>query len=321
MIAKQKRALITGACGFVGRHATKRLLDLGYEVIAVDNLSAEGSLDPYYWPNHLNCCRSMKLHFIKADAREIFTDTKSKFDIIVHLAAIVGGRVMIETQPLAVADDLAIDASMFRWATLARPQKIIYFSSSAAYPIGLQCDPSSCRDLREDDIDLSSHAIGMPDMSYGWSKLTGEFLARMASSQYGLDVTCLRPFSGYGEDQALSYPFPAILRRVQEEESIEIWSDSIRDFIYIEDCIDGMLHFSNVVHDGSAINLGTGVATSFSGLVGLMSAAIGREDVPEIIVRDDKPRGVWRRVADTKRSSALGFTAKTDLMAGIRKCI
>jgi hypothetical protein len=57
------------------------------------------------------------------------------FDYAFHLAALVGGRLMIEKQPLSVAEDLSIDAAFWQWAKAVRPKKCVYLSSSAAYPI------------------------------------------------------------------------------------------------------------------------------------------------------------------------------------------
>ena len=66
--------------------------------------------------------------------------------------------------------------------------------------------------LKEDMISFDGD-IGMPDMSYGWAKLTCEYLARLAYEKHGLKSICYRPFSGYGEDQDDAYPFPSICKR------------------------------------------------------------------------------------------------------------
>ncbi|MBE7245467.1 MAG: hypothetical protein INR63_10975, partial [Actinomycetospora chiangmaiensis] len=71
--------------------------------------------------------------------------------------------------------------------------------------------------LREDFIAFDKR-LGLPDYTYGWSKLTGEYLGRIAVAKYGLSVGVVRPFSGYGEDQDLVYPFPAIALRVAARE-------------------------------------------------------------------------------------------------------
>jgi nucleoside-diphosphate-sugar epimerase len=112
---------------------------------------------------------------------------------------------------MAVALDLSIDAEFFYWITRHKPERVLYPSSSAAYPTSLQTESDAIA-LSEGDIDFKKN-LGVPDMTYGWTKMTGEFLAQIAAKYYGVSVVCIRPFSGYGEDQDLSYPVPAIAAR------------------------------------------------------------------------------------------------------------
>ena len=82
---------------------------------------------------------------------------------------------------------------------------MLYPSSSAAYPIDLQTDEAAIA-LKETDIDFAKN--GEPDMTYGLVKIDWEYLAKIAAKHYGVHITCIRPFSGYGEDQDLTYPIP-----------------------------------------------------------------------------------------------------------------
>ena len=78
-------------------------------------------------------------HFHKIDCRDWFlANQKTYFDYVLHLAAMVGGREMIENHPISVADDLSIDSFFWQWATKSKPNKIVCFSSSACYPVELQ---------------------------------------------------------------------------------------------------------------------------------------------------------------------------------------
>ena len=188
---------------------------------------------------------------------------KKKFNLnydtlndVFHFAAIVGGRAKIDGDPMMVALDLAIDAEFFYWICNNKPKRVLYPSSSAAYPIDLQTDDGAIA-LKETDIDFSK--MGEPDMTYGWSKLTGEYLAKIAAKFYGVHITCIRPFSGYGEDQDLSYPIPAIAKRAaQKEDPFEVWGTGHqgRDFVHIEDVIDCILLAMDKISDGTAINIG-----------------------------------------------------------------
>ena len=102
--------------------------------------------------------------------------------------------------------------------------------------------------------------IGLPDMSYGWAKLTAEYLARLAHDRHGLRTICFRPFAGYGEDQDAACPFPAICRRVLDHRGarvLEVWGSGqqMRDFIHVDDCIRGILGMLDRIEDGAAVNL------------------------------------------------------------------
>jgi GDP-L-fucose synthase len=246
----------------------------------------------------------------------------SDFDYTFHLAAMVGGRLMIENNPLAVADDLAIDAAYWGWAKKTRPKKTACFSSSAAYPIKLQRRGEYVL-LKEEMISFDTD-IGMPDMSYGWAKLTCEYLAQLAYEKHGLKSICYRPFSGYGEDQDEAYPFPSICKRVLAErgaEALHVWGDGtqMRDFIHIEDCVTGVMATIDKINDGDAINLSTGIFTSFIDFAKLAAGVVGYH--PEVNGLSDKPTGVYARGGDTAKQKELGFQYTIDFQTGIERAL
>lgn len=310
-----KKILVTGGCGFVGRHLVKRLsADAQNEITIIDDLSTGRKIEE--WPEHLKCSVA---HVVYGDCVEFFEKSDEKFDVIFHLAAIVEGRMTIEHNPLKVAKDLMIDAAMYRWATRTMPGKIVYFSSSAAYPISLQTEDHNVA-LKEDMLDFRANKIDVPDMSYGWSKLTGEFLGVLGVQKHGLKVAIYRPFSGYGEDQAMSYPFPSIIKRVLDNkgEPIEVWGsgEQSRDFIYIEDCITGILATYEKIDDAGALNLGTGIRTTFIDLITQASKVLGKNSPVKPL--PEKPVGVFARYCDPSRQHELGFHPEHSLEDGIR---
>jgi len=319
-----RKVLVTGGAGFVGRHVVKRFLDAGDEVHAVDCVAEHtGGVDPACgWP--LFDPRDYpNFRFYREDCRTWFDRVKdTDFDYAFHLAAMVGGRLMIENNPLAVADDLAIDACYWQWAKVARPKKTACFSSSAAYPIQLQRSDHYVL-LKEDMISFDGD-IGMPDMSYGWAKLTCEYLARLAYEKHGLKSICYRPFSGYGEDQDDAYPFPSICKRVlanRGADVLHVWGTGtqMRDFIHIEDCVDGVLTTIDKIDDAGAVNLSTGIFTSFIEFARLAAEIAGYR--PDVRGMSDKPAGVHARGGDTAKQKALGFEYKTGFREGIERAL
>lgn len=327
--------LITGACGFVGRHLVKRLKDISDEhILMIDDLST--GKEPEKWLNTAfkSIGKNIKFYgnriiFIQADVRQFFIHSEKylqavfhgediRFSDIYHLAAVVGGRMKIEKDPLAVAIDLSIDAEFFRWVVDQDVKRVLYPSSSAAYPVELQ-SKSNNKALAETDIDLG--AISNPDLTYGWAKLTGEYLARIAAKNYDLHVCCIRPFSGYGGDQELEYPIPAIVKRfVDKKDPVDVWGDGSqsRDFIHIDDVIDGMIVALDKINDGSAVNLGTGKQTSFLELIKLLSV-ITQHD-PKVKTLKDKPIGVYARYADMNwAKTRLMWSPKIGLEEGLNQ--
>lgn len=313
--------LVTGGCGFVGRHVVASLMQESREVWIIDDLSTGQA--PARWVRRLGLSEhgtrddtyshpnGATLTWIKGDVRHVLHAALNgefwlpKFGDVIHLAAVVGGRMKIDGDPLSVATDLSIDAEFFNWAIKFIPSRILYASSSAAYPIQFQGSTESVP-LSEEMIDFDKVSLGMPDMTYGWAKLTGEYLARLAAERYGLRVACIRPFSGYGEDQDDSYPVPAIAARAARHENpLTVWGSGQqgRDFVHIDDCVTAMFRALDVIHDGSAVNIGSGRLTSFLEVARLFAGLAGY--APTIVPLIDKPTGVQSRCANTQRSTNL----------------
>ncbi len=333
--------LISGACGFVGRNMVKRLYRNTSDCIfMVDDLSI--GTHPSAWMDYHGSRmvgnlevigEEERLYFWKGDFRELLFHLRGNprhiqetygiefghFSDVFHFAAIVGGRLKIEGDPMAVALDLSIDAEFFYWICQHQPDRVLYPSSSAAYPINLQSTGAAIA-LRESDIDFTKN-LGVPDMTYGWSKLTGEFLARIAAKHYGVPVVCIRPFSGYGEDQDLSYPVPAIAARAARQENpFEVWGSGKqgRDFVHIDDVLDLIFLLMDRVSDGSAYNIGSGKLTSFLELIKVFTSIAGYS--PEIRPLLDKPVGVHSRYCDISLvKKKFGWMPKISLEEGMER--
>lgn len=288
-----KKVLITGNEGFIGRNFSKYLLDRNWEVFGSDIKAGE-------------------------DCRDRFKVDDTQYDLVIHCAAIVGGRLKIDNEPLSVATDLSIDSEMFNWALKTKQKRIVYFSSSAAYPTGYQVRGSHLN-LKEDHINLS--LIKEPDMTYGWSKLTGEYLSKYMNEQ-GIPVHVFRPFSGYGPDQDLDYPFPSFIQRAKERpDKFEIWGgEQIRDFIHVDDIVHLVMQSVKYKEIGP-FNLCTGVATSFLNLAQTIFKVSGWEPEHGLYLRDDMPIGVFRRVGNPKLMKENLGIPKISLREGIERSL
>jgi nucleoside-diphosphate-sugar epimerase len=280
------RVLITGNEGFVGKYFHKRL-GPDHDITGIDIKKG-------------------------IDCRDFFKRDDKEYDLVIHLAAIVGGRESIEGRPMAVADNFSIDSEFFQWCLKTKPKKIVYFSSSAAYPTHYQQGTEAKR-LQEWMITPS--APHSPDMTYGMAKVIGEYLASFVEN-----VHIFRPFSGYSYLQDTSYPFPMYIRRaVKKSDPFEVWGPGTqtRDFIHIEDIVSAVL---TAVEQGitGPINLGTGRSTSFLELAQMSMDAVGYKG--EILTRPDKPVGCMHRVSDNTKLLSF-YTPKITLEAGIIEAV
>jgi len=287
------RVFLSGSAGFIGRHLYRALDERGHHVTTCDLKAAH-----------------------RGDALDFFRRDRTRYDLSIHCAAIVGGRASIDGHPLGVATNLALDSWFMRWLAASGTPRAVYYSSSAAYPVALQGENSGHR-LNEDDIDLDRP--GRPDATYGLAKLTGEQLVPYAEAE-GCRVHVLRPMSGYGADQALDYPFPSFIQRARRgDDPFEIWGTGrqVRDWIHVDDIVGATLAAVDQDVTGPT-NLGTGRATSFNELAELICKEAGYQ--PQLKYILGAPDGVQYRVADPTK--LLSFYRPTvTLEEGIRRAL
>ena len=289
-----KRALVTGGEGFVGGYMIEALDEQGFEITNVDIKSG-------------------------VDCRDFFKTCDTRYDLVVHLAAVVGGRATIEGNPISLAVDLSIDAEMFGWAVRTRQPHIVYYSSSAAYPILLQREGLNMQ-MHESLIDLDN--VRSPDMTYGWAKLSGEYLAKFAR-QEGVRVDVFRPFSGYGTDQSLDYPFPSFIKRALDGANpFTVWGTGrqVRDWIHMHDVVAGTLAWIDAAEESVTVNLCTGRATTFMELAELVTGAASYTYEPWIQPHPEMPEGVMYRVGNPMVMEQV-FKPRITLEEGIMRAV
>lgn len=283
------RALVTGSSGFIGSHFTRHLRENGYSVLEVD---------------------VRRHHAAPIDCRRFFHVDRQHFDLVIHAAAVIPHLESRGLNSMPVAGNLEIDASMFQWAMKTMPTKVVYFSSSAAYPIDLN-HPK--RPLHEDDIDLDD--LRQPDGMYGFYKLAGEVQAREARRQ-GLYVLVVRPQTGYGEGQTIDYPIPAMVQRaLHQEDPFTIWGsgNQVRDPVHVDDIIGAVMAMLDIEFQGP-VNIGGGLPWTLRDMAELICHEAGYQ--PELEFLTDKPEGSPARYADTTLMNKF-YWPSVDLEEGV----
>lgn len=212
------------------------------------------------------------------------------WDVVVHLAANIINVHDRGKIGMRAFDDIQLDLRMLKWIESNPPVKVFVATSSCA--------------------------LDFPQDPYCVVKITLESFAQCLYKQ-GVPVVILRPFSGYGADQSLEYPFRAILGRARRRENpLLVWGGSqVRDWIHIEDLTDVIVYGVDHFPRGVPIQIGTGVGTDFFTLAKLMAEAVGYS--PRIVGDTTKQSSSLRRVADISLAQGFGWRARISLRQGI----
>jgi nucleoside-diphosphate-sugar epimerase len=289
-----KKALVIGGAGFVGRHLIPKLMAAGYYVESVDpKYDAMRDGDNYWFfnttfENWVHRVGSWSL--VAGAANDVFN-----YDVIVHLGANIEDVDKRLKGGIYTYSDIQLDMVVAEFVMENPPKEAFVW-------------PTSC-------------AVDNPDDPYAWVKLTGERLFKCLDKQ-GIRTVMLRPFSGYGGDQAGSYPFPAILSRaLTQENPLTVWGSGlqVRDFVHIDDLTDAFMHGIQCFPSGVPIDIGTGRGTNFMDLARKMANEVGY--VPHIEALSFKAESSPRRVANTKQAAHFGWTAKITLEEGIKRAV
>jgi UDP-glucose 4-epimerase len=298
----QKTVMITGAAGFVGSNLAKRLLDRGYTVVGIDDLSA-GTLDNV----------DVRVQFHKLDFRSsrIFELARGA-DAIFHLAAKTSLTACLE-QPIKAANINTVGTlNMLEVARKLNIPKFVYADTSAEYE-GILDFPTS-----EDRVS----PIGI----YAASKHGGWSFCESYKRLYGMDIVVVRYFNVYGPAQDWRRVIPPvmcsfILRMLRGQQPIIYGTgEKRRDFIYVDDVNDlHLVLLENSASAGAILNVGTGTNLSVNEVFELVEEQLKTGLRP--IYRQELPGEAEVTLADISRAKALGWAPKIDAREGLRRSI
>jgi len=300
---KDKRVVVTGGAGFLGR----RVVDL----LRLKNCK------------RIIVPRSANYNLVYLNEIKRFLK-KAKPDVILHLAAVVGGIGANRDNPgKFFYDNLMMGVQLMDQARILGIEKFIGVGTICAYPKVLKVP------FKEKDL-----WTGYPEETnapYGLAKKMLLVQAQAYRQQYGFNSIYLLPVNLYGpEDNFLpktSHVIPALIKKcfdakINSEKSITVWGtgEATREFLYVDDAARGIVLASQHYNKADPVNIGAGFEISIKDLVKLIVKLTGFKG--EIIWDKSKPDGQPRRCLDISRAKKeFGFQAKVSLELGIKRTI
>lgn len=241
------KSLVTGAAGFIGSNLVDKLIELGHEVIAIDNESAESN-DKFYWnPNAKNYVLDICDY---ENTRELYDGV----DYVFHLAAESRIQTAIKNPVNAVSINCVGTCTVLQCAKESGVKKVVYSSTSSGY--GLNTFPNV--ETQPDDC-LNPYSV---------SKIAGEKLCKMYTDLFGLKTVVFRYFNVYGERSPVKGQYAPVigifLNQKNRGESLTIVGDGSqkRDFVHVSDVVNANILAAEKDIDseyyGQVFNVGTG---------------------------------------------------------------
>ena len=252
------RALVTGGAGFIGSNIVDELLNRGYEVIVIDNESAEEN-DRFYWNN------KAKNHKIDICDYEKIEPLFEGVDWVFHLAAQSRIQPAVKNPVRTVRVNCEGTTNILQAARMNKVKKVIYSSTSACY--GLINEPPLHEDMTTDCLN-----------PYSVTKVAAEDICSMYTRLFGLKTVTFRYFNVYGERQPTRGQYAPVIGLFKKQkdsgEPMTVVGDGLqtRDYTHVSDVVNANLLAaeSDNVGNGELINIGAGKSYSVMDLVDMI---------------------------------------------------
>jgi UDP-glucose 4-epimerase len=305
------RYLITGGAGFIGSHLAERLLDRGDHVVLLDNLST-GSVENI---RHLKSNERMQHHFDDIENRQLVAELVDDADIVVHLAAAVGVKLIVES-PVRTIETNVNGTQMILEAACKKRKLVLTASTSEVYGKNVNVP-------FHEDADLVLGATTKGRWSYAASKALDEFLALSYWKEKRLPVIVVRLFNTVGPRQTGRYGMvlPNFVKSALDLAPIQVYGNGkqSRCFCDVRDTVESLIRLMDTDKSiGEVVNVGNTEEVSIEELAKLVKQRTASCSTIEFIPYDKayEPgfEDMMRRVPNVdKLYSLTGFRPQTSL--------
>ncbi len=313
------QALITGGAGFIGSHLAEALLDRGDEVHVIDDLST-GSIKNL---DHLRANKRLHVVIDKVENAGVLAELVDRADIVYHLAAAVGVRLVVESPVRTIETNLKTTEMVLEHA--AKKKKNVFFASTSEVYGKREVQP-----CREDD-DLIIGPTDKGRWSYACSKAIDEFLALAYARERGLPVIIARFFNTVGPRQTGRYGMvvPSFVRQALAGQPITVFGDGnqARCFGYVGDVVGAVVKLADTpAAYGKVFNIGNEQEVSINELAERVIRHTGSastiQRIPYTEAYGDGFEDMRRRVPDLgKIRDAIGYRPRVSLDEIIQRVV
>ncbi len=303
-IINKKKILVVGGSGFIGINLINKLNKKKNKLLTT------------YFKKKIKKIRYVT--YLRGDLRKYnFCDKiTKKIDTLYMCAAVSSGARIIEENPMTHVDDnIIMNMNILKAASKNGVKKFIFISSNVVYPV-------SKKNMTENDI---NYDLFHKYFNVGWMKIFSEKLCEMYKSH--MTIIIVRPSNLYGPydkfDKYKSKVIPSLIRKFEKDKIIEVWGNGKdhKDFLYIEDFVDGLILITKKINDFSIINISSGKSISLNKIINFF-IKFYKKNKCDVKYNELMPSMIpFRKISNKKFLRLSTFKFKTTIQSGLIKTI
>jgi len=309
------RILLTGAAGFIGSHLSERLLDLGHEVIGIDNF------DPFYDRaiKEENLKKSKTYNSFSFYELDFVTDLDElnglpQFDLLIHLGAKAGVRPSIENPKSYIEANYTGTLNLLELLKERQIKKMVFASSSSVY--------GNCKNIPFTETE----ALDQPISPYAFTKRGCEMMNFTYHHLEKIDIVNLRFFTVYGPRQRPDLAIHKFVRKILNDEPIQMFGDgsTARDYTFVQDIVSGIVSSMNYVLENDncfeIMNIGNNQPVKLNTLISAIEKTLGKKaNIEQMPMQPGDVDITYSNIDKAKK--LIGYQPTTSIEDGLKEFV